>query len=192
MKLHVHNLFPTAVMEVENFLESHETAEIHEYLMLLGKTSQHGAILNDGTSSHGGDTNIIESVNLADRVQTALNFYTNVDGRKRLKATDSWYSIQNEGSVLKQHTHSSSIASAVIYINTPQGSNKLYFNNPNPLVEYTNERVVYSNEYNYEWYSFNAVAGTMIIFPSWLSHGSYYHENQSENRTIISVNTRYE
>ena len=192
MKLHAHKLFPTAVMEVENFLESHETAEIHEYLMLLGKTSQHSAILNDGTSSHGSDTNIIESVNLADRVQTALNFYTNVDGRKRLKATDSWYSIQNEGSVLKQHTHSGSIASAVIYINTPEGSNKLYFNNPNPLVEYTNERVAYSNEYNYEWYSFNAVAGTMIIFPSWLSHGSYYHENQSENRTIISLNTRYE
>ena len=107
MKLHVHNLFPTAVMEVENFLESHETAEIYEYLMLLGKTSQHGAILNDGTSSHGSDENIIESVGIADRVQTALNHYANVDGRKRLKATVSRYSIQNEGSVLNQHTNSS-------------------------------------------------------------------------------------
>ena len=192
MRLHAHKLFPTAVMEVENFLESHETAEIHEHLMHWDSDKQHDAILNDGTSSHGSDENIIESVGIADRVQTALNFYTNIDGRKRLKATDSWYSIQNKGSVLKQHTHSGSIASAVIYINTPEGSNKLYFNNPNPLVEYTNERVVYSNEYNYEWYSFNAVAGTMIIFPSWLSHGSYYHENQSENRTIISLNTRYE
>lgn len=192
MKLHAHKLFPTAVMEVENFLESHETAEIHEHLMNWGSDKQHDAILYNGTSSHGINKNIIESVGIADRVQTALNFYTNMNGSKRLKATDSWYSIQNEGSVLKQHTHSGSIASAVIYINTPQGSNKLYFNNPNPLVEYTNERVVYSNEYNYEWYSFNAVAGTMIIFPSWLSHGSYYHKNQSENRTIISLNTRYE
>ena len=179
-------------MELQNFLESHETAEIHEYLMLLGQTNRHDAILNDGTSSHGKETNIIDNVNLADRVQTALNHYTDAYGRKRLKVTDSWYSIQNEGSVLKQHTHSGSIASAVVYINTPQGSNKLYFNNPNALVEYTNEAIVEPNEFNYEWYSFEAVAGTMIIFPSWLSHGSYYHENQSESRTIISLNTRYE
>jgi uncharacterized protein (TIGR02466 family) len=182
-------------MELQNFLESHETAEIHEYLMdrkRLNQTNRHDAILNDGTSSHGSDTNIIDSVNLADRVQTALNHYTDAYGRKRLKVTDSWYSIQNEGSVLKQHTHSGSIASAVVYINTPQGSNKLYFNNPNALVEYTNEAIVEPNEFNYEWYSVEAVAGTMIIFPSWLSHGSYYHENQSESRTIISLNTRYE
>lgn len=192
MNPELHRLFPTPVMRIENFLESSETAEIHEHLMNWGSDKQHDAILNNGTSSHGINKNIIESVGLAERVQTALNHYTKAYGRKRLKVTDSWYSIQNRGSVLKQHMHGGSIASAVIYVNTNTESAALYFDNPNSLVQYTNEHVEETNEFNYEWYSFEAVVGSMFIFPSWLSHGSYYHENQSENRTIISLNTRYE
>ena len=36
---------------------------------------------------------------------------------------------------------------------------------------------------------FKPEVGMMIVFPSWLKHGSMYNENNSLNRIVISMNT---
>jgi len=87
--------------------------------------------------------------------------------------------------------HANSILSAVLYVNAPEGSNRLYFDHPNKFIPYTNQ-VTEINEFNYEYYYFDVEDGDIIIFPSWLAHGSAYDENKTNNRTILSLNARYQ
>jgi hypothetical protein len=70
------------------------------------------------------------------------------------------------------------------------GSNRIYFENPNRFMIYTNQ-VESDNEFNHEYFYFDAEPGDMLLFPSWLVHGSAYEKNQTDGRTIISFNTRY-
>ena len=44
-------------------------------------------------------------------------------------------------------------------------------------------------QYNFKYTSFTPRNGDLFIFPSWLTHGSYYQSNQTPDRMVISFNT---
>jgi len=185
-----YRLFPTLVSRIPQFLTHMECVAAHKHLLSLDIAAPHSAMIGDQTSSHGVKRNIINDLGLTNKVQDALDMYSKEHGRERVYVQNSWYSTMNEGATLKQHMHADAIVAAVIYIHVPSGSNKLYFENPNTMVQYSN-RVKEANDTNWEWYSFDAVEGTMIIFPAWLIHGSYYEKNQSNGRMIVSLNADY-
>jgi len=196
MHSELYKLFPTPVLRIQQFLTAEECTQAHAHILELDLAQQHNAIVDDGVSSHNIDSDIIQSVDsvvpgFAQRVQSALDEYAQTYGQTSLHATNSWYSIQNQGSILKQHLHANSIASAVVYVSSDEHAAPIYFDNPNRFVQYTNQ-VQEVNDLNFEYYYFDAVAGDMLIFPSWLSHGSFYQKNESQGRTIISLNAHYD
>ena len=78
-----------------------------------------------------------------------------------------------------------------LYINAPSGSSPIVFQSPNLASEFNNTIEQY-NEHNWTRYQFDVNAGDLLIFPSWLKHGSGYHKNNSNNRMVVSVNSKYE
>lgn len=196
MRSELYKLFPTPVLRIQQFLTAEECECAHQHILTLDLAQQHSAIVDNGVSSHNIESDIIHSVDsavpgFAQRIQSALDEYAQAYRQTSLHVSNSWYSIQNQGSILKQHLHSNSIASAVVYVNSDKHAAPIYFDNPNRFVQYTNQ-VQQVNELNFEYYYFDAVAGDMLIFPSWLSHGSFYQKNESQGRTIISLNAQYD
>ena len=94
--------------------------------------------------------------------------------------------MQRPGSVLKHHTHPDSRVSAALCIASDEGSSALHFDNPNPLIGFVGAEK--HTEFNMEMAKFKLAPGDLILFPSWLRHGSGFEANLSEQRVVISIN----
>jgi hypothetical protein len=94
--------------------------------------------------------------------------------------------VQGKGGALASHVHPLSLISMVLYVNVDKDSNPLYFYNPNPYLEFT--EFTSDTKYGHSWYRFKPEMGEMILFPSWLKHGSDKELNQTDNRIIIGIN----
>ena len=120
-----------------------------------------------------------------------MNDYTNDLGIRPVNITNNWFNIQGEGSILQQHMHCRSVLSAALYLNADTDSSTINFENPNPHISYAyGGDETRNSEYLFEYYYLIPQPGDLIIFPSWLKHGSMYKENKTVNRTCISFNTK--
>lgn len=192
------NLFPTPISYIQNFLSSDEVVSLLNYcLQNKDVAASPSLFLNDAVTSHkehkdflfdavsNGD---IDSAIYKKLLQEILN-YAQASGYGFSKIANSWFNIQNEGSVLTMHRHPQSIISGALYINVDNKSSPLYFCNPNPLPEFA-----YVNNFTDHGHKLVKVTpenGTLVLFPSWLQHGSHYEQNQTQNRVVISFNTLY-
>ena len=185
-------LFPTPVLKCDNFLTTSEVNDI--FKILKNKTIFEHEVIVGGKSSHdpNGHENIIETLGLEDRVQEKLNVYTNNLKIHEVSILSSWFNIQDIGSVLKLHMHTQSLLSAALYINVDEKSSPLYFYNPNSTSHYSfsmHGRTQVGFNMHHE--RLEPKNGEMIIFPSWLLHGSDNVQNETKDRTVISLNAGY-
>ena len=192
---HPLNLFPTLVVQYPNVISEQERKNIFDELKKRSTKFTHPplhlTILN-GISSFipGQNVNIVNELGLKERVQERLNNYTQESGLAEQKICQSWFNIQNIGSQVIDHTHSGSNLSGALYINVDGVQDSLCFQNPNPMVESVWVSHVQSlTQYNFKYTSFTPKNGDLFIFPSWLTHGSYYQSNQTPDRMVISFNT---
>tara|TARA_B100001250_G_scaffold315974_1_gene278297 strand:- start:26991 stop:27614 length:624 start_codon:yes stop_codon:yes gene_type:complete len=194
------NLFPTPVTHWREFLYADETEAVTNFCLDY-ETCEHNMLEGDASCSSGstrplehtdnilGEIDESLGIDLYGAVESVLDKYANEYGIQPIRLTNSWFNIQDEGSQLRQHNHPFSVVSAALFVNIPSGSNRLYFENPNPHVEYNyrldeKERSRHLHEY---WH-FEPQSGDLVIFPSWLKHGSMYEKNNSTDRLVISVN----
>ena len=188
MMKEVFDLFPTLVMAFKDVIPSHEVNDIFKKLKEY-KTNDSDAALVHGRSSFSTHKNILLSLDLEERMQEKVNEYTDYIKLKPLTITNSWFSIQNVGGMLKEHIHGTSVLSAALYINVDEKSSPLVFENPNPHARFNyedicEERCLYTSPFR----SLYPQKGTLVIFPSWLRHGSMYNSNLTPDRTVISFN----
>jgi|TARA_B100001094_G_scaffold129739_2_gene125639 uncharacterized protein (TIGR02466 family) len=197
MKSNTWNLFPTPVTRFTEVFTAQQLQDINQYLSTL-RSGPHSAIDGDGVSSHDETTDIIKSItssvpgcqDFSDTIQHMLNEYTYTYGLDPVEVTNSWYSVQRPGSRLVTHLHANSIVSCVIYTQTDSDSSRIYFDNPNKMVAYCNQ-TSHPTDYNFEYFYIQPEVGDVLMFPSWLTHGSKSEHNQSQQRTILSFNARY-
>ena len=192
-----HNLFPTLILEKENFLTKKQCNNIYKFIIdnkHLGK--KHNAINNESVSSHSSVSNILkiikekvpECFNIENDILSISNDYfkeTSYYGKNILD--NSWFNIQTKDSILKEHTHPLCILSGVIFIKSDKQSSNICFENPNPFLKITSYKDS-NNLYTSNKYCFPATTGSLLLFPSWLSHGSNNQLNKSQDRIAISFN----
>ena len=180
------SLFPTLVLYFPKFINFKECDKIFK-LLKTKKLDNHPSLIKGKSSHHFSiNTNILSEISID--LTTPLQEYSNQSRMKITnKITYSWFNIQDKESVLKEHVHPGSILSGSLFINTGKKASKLYFHNPNPFVSYTPIEEPLS-DYTHDWYCFNPKKGDLIIFPSWLKHGSNQNKNFYNNRTVISFN----
>lgn len=191
MKTNNVTLFPTLINKVDNFLSDEECKKVFTYVKMLNDGKKHKLIFGGESRSNfalGGD--FINSVpvcpDLGERIKSAIEDYAITSGFNFSKIDNSWYSIQDVGTSLENHTHPLSTFSGVLYLNVDEQSSPLCFFNPNQHIY--NTFCKSSNDYSYLWVKFQPKNGDLYIFPSWLSHGSNNIANETKERTIISFN----
>ena len=180
------SLFPTLVLYFPGFISSKECDKIFK-LLKTKKLYDHPSLIK-GKSTYDSDFNTDILSEISVDLNKPLQEYSDQSKIKIInKIIDSWFNIQDKESVLKEHAHPNAILSGGLFINVGKKASQLYFHNPNPFVYYTDKKESL-NDYTYEWHSFNPKKGDLIIFPSWLRHGSNQNKNFYNKRTVISFN----
>ena len=195
MKKNVFGLFSIPIMIIEEFISDNERLELINQIKKL-EFGKHDAVTEGSTSTHfNGTTNLLHSIdtekfdNLLERINTQLNYFAEMYGLNTLELTNSWVNRQTIGSKLKTHSHPDSKISGVLYLQTDDKSSQLYFYNPNPYNKIQNFNV--TTEFNWSWYSLKPINCQLILFPSWLEHGSNDDQNQTDERIALSFNSNF-
>lgn len=193
MQKEVIKIFPTLIHYFRDVLSPLQLAKIKKFCHQHPGT-QHGALYGDTTSSFSTTSNLIDSLEinfeelkgLKRGLSEIMSDYAIQYGFTGVKITNSWFNIQKPGSILKHHVHPESKISAALYIEADDASSKLYLENPNVSLSYIRSGA--TSEYLYEFVHFAPKSGDLILFPSWIKHGSGFEPNFSENRLVISIN----
>jgi len=200
MKKLNYELFPTLVTKVEKFISEDQCTEIFNFL--IGKKKElehHDCLSGEGLSTYisGKRQNILKDIskeiknckNIVSNVENFIIDYAKETGYSsdKIFITDSWFNVQNKNSKLFKHAHFKSEISGGLYIKADENSSMLYFYNPNPFVFFT--EINNTTKYACKPQGFKPSSGDLVIFPSWLFHGSNNSKNQTVDRTVISFNT---
>ena len=168
--------FPILVKD--NFI-SNKQAELIYNLHQKEFLFPHGSLTGHGGSSFfyflkHGPKSFLENINKNFNFSTILLnearlFAIKHDIEHDLIVSNIWINIQNKNSVLLPHTHRNCLISGVVYLLVDKDSSDLVFIN------------------NSKEYRLSPMIGRLILFPSWLMHGSA-KPNKSENRVVLSFN----
>jgi uncharacterized protein (TIGR02466 family) len=184
----------------ENFLPQELAQNIKEYVLKkAGEATSHKAISGSGLSSHrkkyvdfiGEVTSSVKGCSqLYNNIVACIDDYTVKTGIPKNKIINSWFNIQQPGSILKRHHHIGgySLVAGALFINVDEKSSSIVFDNPNPysfMFDYNNEDKC---SYTYMTRSFQPGIGDLILFPTWLIHASG-NANNTKDRIVISFNT---
>lgn len=188
-------MFPTLLYVVNDFLNSTQIKEIINYGKTL-ENKHHGCIPENGISNHCVSYSFLDDVFnnvlscrfLKQSIEQQLAEYGKQCGYPNLLLSNSWINYQYKDSELLKHTHPNSCVSAVLYLNVDNDSSKIYFYNPNPYVTFVD--YVERTKYNFEHQWIRPCNGDLVLFPSWLAHGSNRDKNQTDERVAVSFNTR--
>lgn len=187
------NLFPVLVRRIDEFLTQSECAQIVSALDVSAFGS-HAALIGNATSSfnHRPDNSrraldeVEDFVAVKDRILHHVAAYAHDFGMRPVRLGNSWVNIQREGSRLDYHTHPLSAVSGVLYLKVDEASSKTTFWNPNPFIDVMVLREPTS--YTTTTASLLPTVGSLVLFPSWLKHGSI-DQNASAERVVLSFNT---
>jgi len=97
---------------------------------------------------------------------------------KNQRMAESWCTIQKEDSTLRYHKHPNSIISGILYLKVDDDSSKLVFQNPTSMEGEVRE--------------IKPKPGLLLMWPSFLMHGSGDTINKSKERIIIGFNSYWD
>lgn len=186
-------LFPTLVHRYTDVLTPVQLATVRDHCLSL-EGRPHASLLGDARSTFDRSAHFVEALeaahaNLAGLTQglaQLMDGFARELGFDGARLSNSWFNVQRPGSLLKHHTHPDSRVSAALCIVSDERSSKLYFENPNPLVAFAMAEG--RTEYNMDMARFALAPGELMLFPSWLKHGSGFEANESELRVMVSLN----
>ena len=175
-----YNLFSTPVVVNKDFISSDDREEMVEKLRVK-PAHQYQALHGDAVSSFDFPVNIVGHLGLTNLINEKLKEYSEKVHIPELYILNSWFNVQHPGSSLRLHNHCGSIVSGALYLKVDDKSSPLVFKDPRDLGVFVYQSDPYAE--------YAPQPGDLVLFPSWLMHGSHEHINQSDERIVISFNT---
>lgn len=190
-----HLLFPTVIHT--HYIEPDKDTRILKDIISRTNKKPHG-LLNSGLSTYGFSQTILNNPllnNLKGLFTEIVNEWADALNIDSLEITNSWANVLGQDSRIDWHRHTRSVVSGAYYLNVPKGSLDLEFRSPlEPLRQCETFKNRYlateSNYLNEDTHKIPCEENLLIIFPSWLEHGSCL-TNQSIDRITVSFNTYY-
>ena len=101
-----------------------------------------------------------------------LQFGYTKDTCKKLFISQIFANEMFRGETHTSHRHARAIVSGVFYLQVPEGSSPIIFQDPRPHSELIgpDENAICSNKYNTQDVTFNPKVGDIVLFNSWLPH----------------------
>lgn len=149
-----------------------------------GKLSYNTSILNEEnlkTLSNTIKSHIDVYIHQVLQIQDDLDFYI----------TCSWVTLHEHGDFSPTHMHTNSILSGTVYINIPKDDESLFqFQAPDShkVLGFINADIKEYNFWNSTTCSIQPQTGTIILFPSSLTHGTTSMTSTNENRYCLAFN----
>ena len=180
------SIFPTHFYSVDIF-DAVENQKYKDFLLDLSKK-------NPGTtrSNRGGwqsDTLLWKEETFKPLLEKTVHITQSIIGdissnQPEMVIRSMWGNINPKGGMNFTHVHPSGWLSGVYYIQLPEGTNQITFEDPRPARMMDFQRSCLVND---EYFSHNPKVGELLLFPSWLPH--FVLPNTSdENRISISFN----
>jgi uncharacterized protein (TIGR02466 family) len=180
------DIFPTKFYSVDIF-EHDENQKYKNFLIDMSKKTP-GTV----RSNRGGwqsETNLWEheifKPLLEKTTAVTQSIIENLSkNRPQMVIRSMWGNINPKGGMNFTHVHPSGWMSGVYYIQLPQGTDVINFEDPRParMMDFQMSCIV-----NDEYFAYNPKVGELLLFPSWLPH--FVLPNTSdEERISISFN----
>ena len=183
-------LFTTSIYEKLNFINDYDITRLINHIKNNKVNVSNDNFSGNVDSSFSPEPNgfLDDFIDLKNNINEEIKKCADIIGcENNLEISNSWYNIQKKDSRLNMHTHPNSIISGILYLKVDENSSKLYFSNPNPIIRtlYYNKK----NSDNYDSYAIVPQSGLLLMWPSWMLHGSDTDFNNSDERIVISFNT---
>jgi uncharacterized protein (TIGR02466 family) len=126
-----------------------------------------------------------------DNIKSYMHNVLAVDESIDFYITNSWVTLHEHGDFAQQHIHSNSVMSGTLYINIPEDDDSLFqFHSPDShkLFGTFQPKVTNYNSWNSRSWSVKPETGTLLIFPSDLSHSTTEMTSKTDNRYCLAFN----
>lgn len=180
------DIFPTSFYTVDIF-DSQENQKYKDFLIDLSQKTP-----GTSRSNRGGwqsETNLWEQEVFKPLLEKTTTIAQSIiesisQNRPQMVIRAMWGNINPKGGMNFTHVHPSGWMSGVYYIQLPQGTDEITFEDPRParMMDFQRSCLV-SDEY----FSHRPKVGELLLFPSWLPH--FVLPNTSdEERISLSFN----
>ena len=187
MKYNAECFFPSLVHIIETDVDK----QLKPYCLKAKQTDPVGVVLsnNGGWHSRGNTKDSL----ITDNLYKVFNETINNLYQHKLEIINHWININGHGSYNVIHDHPMSDLSGVFYINVPENSGDIYFENPQSfqahaeMTSYTKEANQTCNQYLKKY--IKPIEGLLLVFPAHLRHGVLPNQS-NEDRISVSFNIR--
>ena len=181
----LHTIFRTSIYRPTfNYEVQESELDFFDHVMKKPKQNKKNLISNEIHVLDNKEFSTIKEFINVQLNQYIFKYYGKVK-KDTIFINTSWLNVTKPGMSHHQHTHPNSLVSGVFYFNCiPNDS--IIFSNPNPL-----DNVFFFSHFTEEGANkCNTLVdtGTLVIFPSWLSHEVVENESD-EDRKSLSFNT---
>ena len=190
MNINKLEIFPTPIVVVDDFITDQVRLDLLEKIKNLEHHS-HGIFTGNGygTYEYKHNNSFLDPHTFYE-IEKLSNEYAKIRKIMNVKIHSYWSVIQRKGAILKIHSHPECVISGVLYINVDEDSSNLYFENPNPFIHFQSSEK--NNKYSIDRYCIEPKNNRLVLFPSWLMHGSDSTPNNTDFRVCISFNLTYD
>jgi uncharacterized protein (TIGR02466 family) len=132
---------------------------------------------------------------LCEKIQQAVDEtakHLGIHDSHKLGVGNFWINVNYPGSLNMSHIHSKSDVSGCYYVNVPDNSGSIVFNNPIQVHSwcFSSSMIKTKNTFNSSDYSRMPAAGSLFLFPSWLMH-SVTPNKSNQPRVSIAFNAAF-
>jgi uncharacterized protein (TIGR02466 family) len=181
-------LFPTIVREYD-FSKDPDFHVLADFVSKQ-KTEPH-RLVGWAESSYGVGRSLFSNFILAgmrQKIQAAVDDYVAELGIAPVKLTNSWFNKLGQQQRVEVHRHELSVVSGALYVHADPTSAGLKLFSPLAQLRMY-EKTINHNSINANFIEMSCRTGQLILFPSWLEHGTDI--NQTNSRITVSFNTEY-
>lgn len=120
--------------------------------------------------------------------QDTIDYYAKeiVQVSDKFLITNSWTTNNDRGVSHNIHSHPNSIISGIFYFEADEDASQFIVANESPIFKEFAFEYHYTgySHYNSKSWGFPVKTGTLVVFPSWLKHGSMENTSSSPRRLL--------